>query len=117
MMTMARRKDIHVHQMPEETRRALIADAQEQGVSINEVASVILAETFKTKHVPSGRGFRPGDYDSQNMSLRVGAVLHRRIALEAAKRGGTLRGIVLEALATHYGLEPVSVKRLPKGEG
>lgn len=111
---MARRKDLLVYDVPPEIRQALVEDAREANVSINERAVSILAAHFKVKYVPTGFPFT-ADNGSSDLAIRGGAKLHRKIDIERAQRGGgTLRGIVLERLALHYGLEPPPIGRRPR---
>jgi hypothetical protein len=114
---MSQRKDLLVHDVPPEIRDALVADAYQKNISINEAAVVILAAHYKVKHIPSGAPFT-SENGGKNLSIRGGAKLHRKIDMERARRGGgTLRGIVLERLALHYGLEPEPISRRPKRKG
>lgn len=111
---MSPRKDLLVYDVPEEIRGALVADAAEQNVSINECAVSILASHYKVKHRPSGVPFTT-ESGGRNISIRGGAKLHRKIDIDRARRGGgTLRGIVLERLALHYGLDAPPIGRRPR---
>jgi hypothetical protein len=112
---MSPRKDLLVYDVPPEIRDALVADAYQQNVSINEAAVSILAAHYKVKHIPTGVPFT-ADSGGKNLSIRGGAKLHRQIDIDRARRGGgTLRGIVLERLALHYGLEAPPIGRRPRG--
>lgn len=107
------RKDLLVFDVPPEIREALVNDAYERNVSVNDLAVQILATHFRVKHTPTGAPFTSVN-DSKNLAIRGGAKLHRKIDMERARRGGgTLRGIVLERLALHYGLEPPPIGRRP----
>lgn len=105
------RKDLLVHDVPPELKRALVDDAREQNCSVNEAAVLILAAKFGTKYERTGVPFALSDYGSSNLAIRGGAKLHRQIDMERARRSGTLRGIVLETLAAHYGLEFADIGR------
>jgi hypothetical protein len=108
------RKDLLVYDLPPEIRDSLVADAYQQNVSINEAAVAILANHYKVKYIPTGVPFT-SENGGKNLSIRGGAKLHRKIDMERARRGGgTLRGIVLEKLALHYGIEPPPIGRRPK---
>ena len=107
------RRDILVHDVPDEIRKALIADAKKRDLSINEVAVTILADRFRVKReakVVDGRSAF-GASDGLNLTIRAGAAIHQKVAVEAAKRQGTLRGVVLETLAIHYGIDPPPLGR------
>ena len=109
---MAERKDILVYDVPSAIRQALVADAEQQDISINDCALSILMAHYKLKWKPSGMPFTGGA--GMNLAIRGGAALHRKIDIERARRGGgTLRGIVLERLAIHYGIEPEPIGRRP----
>lgn len=111
---MSSRKDLLVYDVPPEIRFALNCDAEEQDCSINEAAVKILAAHYKVKYVPTGVRFTDGG--GANLSIRGGAKLHRKIDIDRARRGGgTLRGIVLERLALHYGLPALPIGRRPRG--
>jgi hypothetical protein len=109
---MAKRKDMLVHDVPKPIADALNADAQAQGISINAAAVTILAGHYGVVFAPSNAPYTRGLL--LNLSIRGGDTLHRRIHIDAAKRGGTLRGVVLERLALHYGLEPEPIGRRPR---
>ena len=115
---MSARKDLLVYEVPDDIRLALVKDASEQNVSINECAVAILAAHYKVKHLPSGMPFSLVEGEAlagRNLSIRGGAKLHRKIDIDRARRGGgTLRGIVLERLALNYGLTPPPIGRRPR---
>lgn len=108
---MAQRKDLLVYDVPDDVRSALTADAEARGISINGAAVAILAGHYGVPIAPGGAPFRTF---GRNLSIRGGDRLHRKIHIDAAKRGGTLRGVVLERLALHYGLEPEPIGRRPR---
>lgn len=107
------RKDLLVYDVPDDIRNALVADAYAQDKSINDTAVTILCARYKIKHTPSDANFQ-ADSGGDRLSIRGGAKLHRRIDIERARRGGTLRGIVLETLALYYGLKPPPIGRQPR---
>jgi predicted HicB family RNase H-like nuclease len=109
------RKDILVYDIPEEIRLALVEDAQERNRSLNEVVVQILGDRFKVNMPQTLAPFTDGEAD--RLSVRAGPKLHQKIALEAAKRSGTLRGVVLESLALNYHLDPPPIGRRPRTKG
>lgn len=107
---MTERKDILLYDIPPAIREALIGDARQQNISINDCALSILTADYKLKWEPSAKPFvEPSG--SRNIAIRGGAKLHRKVDIERAQRGGTLRGVVLEHLAIHYGIEPEPIGR------
>lgn len=111
-MSVKPRKDILVYDIPDDIRTALVADAQAQNVSLNEVVVQVLGKRFGVKVKPSDVPFTDGE--AEKLSVRAGPKLHRKIDLERARRSGTMRGIVLESLALHYELEPPPIGRRPR---
>lgn len=109
------RKDILVYDIPDEIREALVGDARQRNLSLNEVIVQILASRFKVKITPTGAPYTDGE--GERLSVRAGPKLHQKIALESARRSGTLRGVVLESLALHYNLDPPPIGRRPRTKG
>lgn len=107
-----------------DTRRALINEARSQDVSINEVVVRILCAAYKVKHTPFVNGLRGHegsplkftevDETTKDLCIRGGAKLHRKISDDARKRGGTLRGVVLERLNLHFSLPTEPIGRRPR---
>lgn len=110
---MADRVEIVVQDIPQELRSAIIADAREQNVSINEVAVRILATAFGVEREPSGRPYR-GESGSTQLLLAVPDALRTAVRLSSARRGATIRGIVIEVLSEHYSLPVDGVGRRPR---
>ena len=106
-----------------ELRGQLVTAALENKTSVNEQAVRILAAHYKVKLVTPENGLRgqhgPAPHierqpDTAKLSIRGPAALHRKIAVDAAKRDGTLRGVVLEQLSLHFGQEPEPIGRRPR---
>lgn len=114
-----------VNGVPADLRAALDAEAKERGVSVNEAAVTILSRCFKVKHVPVANGLYGATgpthsfprADTDKLYLRGGAKLHRAITADARKRGGSLRGVVLECLSLNFGLTPEPIGHRPKQKG
>jgi hypothetical protein len=96
-------KVFHYGVQDEALRDALVADAEERGASINDLAVGILAERFEIEFEGSGRkspGVRGGRVGAYRMPLS----LWHAIGVEALTQQTTMKAIVAEVLGTHYGL-------------
>jgi predicted HicB family RNase H-like nuclease len=121
------RRELLLTDVPSEIRQALDEQAATQKESVNAVAVRILADRYKVKYQAPHNGLRGQrdvpthsfrrNPDSTKLTIRGGAKLHRKISVDAARRGGTLRGVVLEALALHYQLTPEPIGRRPRQKG
>ena len=118
-----RRKELMLDGVSPELRAALVASALENGTSVNEQAVRVLAAHYNVKLVTPENGLRgqtgPSPHierqpDTTKLSIRGPAQLHRKIAVDAAKRDGTLRGVVLEQLSLHFHLEAEPIGRRPR---
>lgn len=98
------RKEILIEDMPAELRSRIVGEAQERNVSINEVTVSILAAAYGVEREPSGRSFR-GETGSNQIVLSVPSELRDAIRLHAARRGETMRSVVIETLGKNYGLD------------
>lgn len=112
-----------IDEVPPELRACLYHSAAANEISLNEQAVRILADHYRVKWQTPSNGLRGHDgppkaktvnAGSSKLSIRGGAKLHRKIAVDAARRGGTLRGVVLECLSLHYQLEPEPIGRRPR---
>jgi hypothetical protein len=117
------RKSLLITDIPPDIRQALVDDARQQDVSVNETAVRILCGCFNVKHVESLNGLRgqtgtPGfvaaDPKNTTLLIRGGAKLHRQMDKERRKRDATLRGVTLECLALHYDVAVPDVGRRPR---
>jgi hypothetical protein len=121
-----RRKELMIDGVPAELRTALVSCAKDHDLSVNETAVRILANHYKVKVQPAENGLRGQKdrathsfprADTDKLSIRGPASLHRKIDADARRRGGTLRGVVLECLSLNFGLEPESIERRPRKKG
>ena len=115
-----RRKELMIDGVPHALRAALVSAARDNSVSVNEQAVRVLATHYKVKLVTPENGLRgqhgPAPHierkpNTAKLSIRGPAQLHRKMAIDAAKRDGTLRGVVLEQLSLWAGMEPEPIKR------
>lgn len=97
--------------LPEDVRQKLDEEAQEENVTLNDVANAILSEHFDVEWTPSGRPYRQM---ADQFKLRVSEHLHWKIRMSAALAGHTVRGTVLATIANHYGLEAIVPTRRPR---
>ena len=118
-----RRRELMIDGASPELRAALVLAARENSTSVNEQAVQVLAAHYKVKYTTPENGLRgqPGPSphierkpDTEKLSIRGPASLHRKIAVDAAKRDGTLRGVVLEQLCLHFGITPEPISRRPR---
>lgn len=94
---------LHIHGVPKRLARKLVADAKRNDVSINEVAVRALVSHFGMTREEEDTRYVQGEVE--NLMLRLPEDVHTRIRMEAAGiRGATNSGVVLAALASHYGL-------------
>lgn len=89
-------------------REALDRDAESDGITTNDAAVRILAREFGTPWQASGFPYRQV---ASRFKLRVPEDLHWKIRMEAANTSATIRGVVLNVLAEHYGTESTSPYR------
>lgn len=117
------RKELLIHDVPAALHGALDTTAEVEKISINEAAVRILSDHYKVKHSTPENGLRghtgPArtrlvNPDSTKLTIRGGAKLHRKIAVDAARRDGTLRGVILEILCLHYDLPAEPIGRRPR---
>lgn len=109
-----------------ELRAALVSCAKDHGLSVNETAVRILADHYKVKVMPAENGLRGQAgkpthsferADTDKLSVRGPASLHRKISADARKRNGTLRGVVLECLANQFDIPAEPIGRRPREKG
>jgi hypothetical protein len=96
--------------LPDDLHQRIEDDAEMRDVTPYEQARAILSDRYKLVFSPTGP-YRPA---GKRFKLRVSPKLRRRIDIEAAKNGGTIRGVGLSALASHYGLAPIDQGRRPR---
>jgi len=118
-----RRKELMIDGVPHLLRASLHACAKDHDLSVNETAVRILANHYNVKVQPAENGLRGQKdrathsfprADTDKLSIRGPASLHRKIDADARKQGGTLRGVVLECLSLNFGLEPEPIERRPR---
>lgn len=83
-----------------ELRARLVADAQEQGTNLTEVAVGILCRRYSVAYEPNGRRANP-KADDGVLNLRLPVRLYRAIK---ASTDGPYQDAIRAALCEHYGL-------------
>lgn len=96
--------------LSDDLRSAIDTEALARDWSPYDVVRNILSERYSIVYDNPGP-YRPA---GDRFKLRVSAALRKKISLEAAKNGSTIRGIVLSALASHYGLAAIDPGRRPR---
>lgn len=87
----------------EDLRTCLVADAEQRGTNLTEVAIDILAQRYGVAASSSSRKAAPGK-DAWELVLRIPLQLKMAIGARANKAGHSLQQEVREALCAHYGL-------------
>lgn len=82
----------------------------ERNITLNDAAGLVLAEHYGKKWMLTGSPYRP----VVRFKFRVPLALHRAIRRDAYRGRHTMRGIVFNVLADHYGLEPIDPNRRPR---
>lgn len=93
-----------VSNVPPDLKNLLVGEARHRDVSINNHAASILCAAFGVEHVPTGVPFRP-ERGSTRMMFAVPAELRQKIRVKAAQEGSTMRAIIINALADHFGFD------------
>ena len=118
-----RRRELMIDGVPHQLRTALVSAARDNHISVNEQAVRVLATHYKVKLATPENGLRgqtgPSPHierkpDTEKLSIRGPAALHRKMAVDAAKRDGTLRGVVLEQLSLWANMTPEPIGRRPR---
>ena len=107
---------LHLVNVPDDIRAAVIDAARDADMSVNDVVGGILAAHYGLGWEQSGHSFTASD--STQWFLRMPSVLKHTIAAHAEAVGGKQTGVVLLVLANHYGLPAPApgVRRQPTSE-
>lgn len=107
--------EIIARDVPEELVRLLVGEARHRDTTVSDLAAGILAERFGITREPSGRSFVNGTLGSSTLILTVPSELRRAIRRHAVEQDATMRGVMIEALASHFGQSPGPIGRRPRG--
>jgi predicted HicB family RNase H-like nuclease len=106
--------ELIVQDVPDRVLARLQADAKRRDVSINEAVTGILAGHYGVQHEPSGVKWS-GPLTRTTLLLSMSDDLHRRIKIDAAGRKGvSMRGLIVQTLASHYKIPAQSAARRPR---
>lgn len=97
--------------LPEKLRAKLERDAKKRNLTLNDCACSILCDRYALECETSGLPYRNG---AERFKLRVPEHLRRKISIDAAETTGTMRGVALNILASHYGLAATDTGRRPR---
>lgn len=100
---------INIRNIPPDIRTAVLGDARQHNVSVNDTVGEILAARYGIGWEPTGRGYT--DSGGDQWVIRMPAVLKHTIQAHADAIGGKQTGCVLLAIAQHYGLEDTPTVR------
>ena len=98
--------------LTDDLREALEADAREKDITMNDAAGRVLAKRYELVWTDTGASF--SSVSTLPFRLRVPEDIWLKARLDSIARGGTLRGVVLNALHQHYGLGTSDVRRRPR---
>lgn len=104
---------IIVLDMPEPIRQHLSSEAEQAGVSVNEIANTVLCDAYRVPVYRTGKPYVPLTTNGR-MVFRVPAKVRKRLRQQAARDGVTMAGLVKVALAEHYGLPAPNPARKPR---
>jgi myo-inositol-1-phosphate synthase len=97
-------------------KEALVRETARRGVSLNDVAVGLLAESFGIAYRPTGRrSALPGS--SPVMLLRMPEELRDAVQAESEASGASVNDVVLRALSDELGIPFASNRRRPAGRG
>jgi len=108
---------VYNEELPSKIRRALISEAKRRDIRVNDLAGELLAAHVGLIWELSGHPYRVER--ARIDKIRVPERLHRLIRAEAlgvTDGSGTMRGVVLSILASHFDLAEVSKIRRPRKE-
>lgn len=108
---MTSRVGIDVRKVPADIRQRVDAEAAVEGISRNDVIVRVLSARYGVPYEPTGYPYTPDGGDSDQWGLRVPVMLREVIRAHAATVDGTQPGVILLALADHYGLAPQSPRK------
>jgi hypothetical protein len=112
-----RRVKILVLDVEPAMREAVEREAERVGTSRNQIAVLALADRYgiPAAAVEVASEFRPVDsFHDGPWSISVPVEIRSRIRMEAARRDGTISGIVRAALAEALGLPEEIISRKPR---
>lgn len=101
--------EVLVFDVPPALRKKMVALAKKRNVTVNEVAVSILADAYGVEREPSSRPFSPHDGGAA-MGIRMPVELRERIREDEV----TMRGLILQKLATHFGVAVPPLGRRPR---
>jgi len=107
--------EIIAKDVPAEIVRALVGEARSRNQTVTDLAAGILASRFNVEREPSGRSFIAGMAGSDTLILSVPAELRKAIRRYAVENDATMRGVVIDTLARHFGMPAVPTGRRPRG--
>ena len=100
--------------MPSHIKTALVRETARRGVSLNDVATGLVADDLGVSYTPTGRrSALPGA--SPVILLRVPEELKHEIEAEASRSGRTVNDVVLRSLADGLGVPFASNRKQQRG--
>ncbi len=108
--------EIIARDIPPEIMKLLAGEARHRDETIQERAVSIIAAELGVEREPSRRRFIPGSGNTDVLVLTVPRELRTKIRRRALQKDGTIRGVCLAAIASHFGLPEFPVGRRRRGK-
>lgn len=107
--------DVNLQDVPPRIRAKVRREAKSMDVSVSYLVAKITAESLNLDMEPP-RGRYAGGGTGPTMVVSLPVPLRHVLRMEAAERGATIRGIVLNAVAQRYALPAVNEARRPRSQ-
>lgn len=91
--------------IPDDVAEALQKDVDKRGVSLTDAIVKILAKRYKLPYTPTNKPSRTR-IDSNRLIIKIPEDIWFEVRINAARSGGSMRGVVIYALQQHYKLGP-----------
>lgn len=102
--------EVNLQDVPAAIRRKVAAEAKRNDMSVSYVVAKAVGMSTGNDLEPP-RGKYSGGATHATMVVSLPEPLRRVLRMEAARKGATIRGLILAALAERYALPPIDPGR------